>query len=338
MRWFWLAEAAERHFADMDVLHNHHEPRHWGDGIIFGHSYHDEEGFLNPHRNYGGAAPDTAYGMPGMLLAYYLTGYQKTYDSAMEIADCIEYRLRNDFYLCPYITSGACSGQGWGLYPDGLYASGSRPIANSLTILVAAYRATSEQRYLAVADSLVAFADPERQTYINGPTGTSGEEDHMKPWQMNLYLRSLTGYLEMRQEFGLDDIHNGADDLIRYVDWLHEYAWIDLDPIDSIQPRAAFPQIWFFDERQGNINDEWDFGNNIPSINNWLLLSADSMAYAYHLSGDPKYLDWAAALFRTGIHDPFFPGDPSLYTQTKQMINSVVFGNIFLYEWHIAQD
>ena len=200
MRWFRLAEAADRHFADIDVLHTLHEPRHWSDGIIFGHSYHDEEGFTNPHRNEGGAAPDTAYGVPGMLLAYYLTGYQKTYDSAIEVADCIEYRTGNDFYLCNYM-DGGCSGEGWALQTDGLYDSNSRPVANSLVILTAAYRATQDPRYLRPAEAIMAYADPSNQPYIDGPTGQSeGEEAAIKPWVLNLYLRALAYHLEMRAE------------------------------------------------------------------------------------------------------------------------------------------
>ncbi|MBN2113892.1 MAG: hypothetical protein JW785_07185, partial [Acidimicrobiia bacterium] len=91
-RWYELAEAGNRHFADADVLHTLHSPRHWSDGIAFGHSYHDETGFENPHRNYGGTHPDTASGPEGLLLTYYLTGYPPARAAALEVADCIEYR------------------------------------------------------------------------------------------------------------------------------------------------------------------------------------------------------------------------------------------------------
>jgi hypothetical protein len=338
MRWFWLAEAGGRHFADIDVLHTLHEPRHWSDGILFGHSYHDEEGFVNAHRNYGGAAPDTAFGAPGMLLTHYLTGYQNTYSATIELAECMEYRMHNDLYLCDYITSGTCSGEGWGLYPDGLYAAGARPASNALNILVTAYRATSDERYLSTADSLVAWAAAENQPYINGPPGGGDEEDHMRPWMLNLYLRALTNYLEMRSQYGMEDTYGAIGSYVRYADWLHEYAWIDLEAVDGSGPRAAYPYKWFFNERQGDINDEWSEGNNIPSINNWLYLGADAQAYAYHLTEDTLYLERAATLFRTGAMDPFFPGDPSLYTETKQTINSIVFGNTFLHIWEGARE
>lgn len=327
-RWFELAEALDRHIADIDILHNLHMPRHWGDGIIFGHSYHDEEGFINPHRNYGGASPDTAYGMHGMLLNYYLTGYAKSFWSAMELADAIAYRAGNDYNLCGYFPAGQCNEMGWALF-EGMYDAGCRPAANSLSILVAAYRATGNQRYLEIADALVDWARPESQPYINGPTGN---EAQVRPWMINMYLRQLAYYIEMRQEFGLPDTFGATQSYLGYADWLREYAWIDLEPIDS-GARAAYPYEWWFDDRQGDINDEWAIGNNIPSVNNWLLLGADAMAYAFHLSQDTSYLDAAETLFRTGSRNPFFVGDFLTYTATKETANSITFGNIFLHEW-----
>jgi len=318
-RWFDLAEAADRHFADVDILHNRHSPRHWGDGIAFGHSYHDEDGFINPHRNHGGNHPDTAFGMNGMLLAYYLTGYEKAHQSALELADCIEYRLRNDSHLCDYFPE--CSGEGYGLgESDGLYETGCRPAANSLSIAVAAYRATADPRYLAVADAVVDWAQAENQPYLDGPTG---EDRMMRPWMLNMYLRALADYLEVRDEFGLPDAFGAQDSFLAYADWLRTYPWLDLDPIET-GPRAAYPYEWWFDGR--TVNDE-------ASINNWLLLGADSMAYAYHLSGEDDYLARAAALFRTGSRDPWFEGDPNIYAECKETINSITFGHRFLYEW-----
>jgi hypothetical protein len=325
-RWFELAEASDRHIADIDILHNLHSPRHWGDGTTFGHSYHDEEGFTNPHRNEGGAHPDVAYGMTGMLTAYYLTGYEKAFESAMELADNIEYRLHNDGYLCG--TFADCNGEGWVLM-EGMYDAGCRPAANSLSILVDAYRATGDLRYLEVADALVDWAAAGRQPYINGPTGA---DNVLRPWMLNMYLVALSDYIEMRQEYGLPDTYDAAGSYLAYADFLRTYALLLLDPIDT-GPRAAYPYEWYFDERQGDPADEYSMGNNVPSINNWLYLGADAMAYAYRLSGNSEYMDIATSLFRTGSRDPWFEGDPSIYSESKQMINAVIYGNTFLYEW-----
>ena len=314
-RWFTLAEAADRHFADIDILHNLHSPRHWGDGIAWGHSYHDEYGLTNPHRNEGGSHPDTAYGETGMLLTYYITGYEKAYESAIELADCIEYRVSNDDHLRKYFPSG--NDQGYALM-DGLYDSGSRPAANCLSIAVAAYRATAEDRYLRVADAIVDWAHPSAQPYIGG-----GGNVMMKPWLLNMYLLALADYMEMLEEYGLEDESDARGSYIEYADFLLENVLLDIPAIDTGE-RAAYPYEWYTDGRAANRE---------PSVNNWLLLGADAMAYAYLLSGQNKYLDAAERLFRAGTRDPFFEGDPSCYSETKQAINSIAYGHLFLYAW-----
>lgn len=324
-RWFALAEAADRHIADVDILHNLHSPRHWGDGIMFGHSYHDEEGFLNPHRNYGGNHPDTAFGVPGLLTAYYLTGYEKAYEAALELADCIEYRLHNDEQLCAFFPPGECNGMGYAL-GYGLFDAGSRPAANNLWIAVAAYQATADPRYLAVADALVDWARADRQPYIDGPL--PGDGRYVKPWTLNMYLRSLVEYIEMRDEFGLADTYDAKGSFLAYANWLRSYAWIDLTPIDT-GPRGAYPFEWWFDGREANDD---------PSINNWLLVGADALAYAYRLSGEADYLERAARLFRAGSRDPWYEGDVNTYSATKETANSVTWGHVFLHEWTLARE
>ncbi len=309
-RWFDLAVAANRHLADIDVLHTLHSPRHWSDGIVFGHSYHDEEGFSNPHRNYGGNHPDTMAGVEGMLLTYYLTGWEKAYESAIEVADCIEYRLHNDESLCGYFPD--CSGEGyalgWGIHDDG-----ERPAANSLKIAVDAFRATGEGRYLAVARALVDWSDAADQPYIGG----AGGGGYLKPWMLGLYLRALGGYLEMADEFGVD-APAARDSYLAYADFLAEDVLIPLDG-----NRAAMPYLWSFD---GDGNDE-------PSVNDWLLLQADALAYAHRLSGTASYLTWAERLFRAGSRDPWYEGDANTYSSTKETVNAISFGQVFLTEW-----
>jgi len=328
-RWFSIADAANRHLADIDILHNEHSPRHWGDGTTFGHSYHDEDAFLNPHRNYGGAHPDVGYGLGGLLLTYYVTGYEKAHESARELADNIEYRLRNDTALCPVLDD--CSGEGYALM-DGMYGGGCRPAANSLSMSVAAYRAWADPRYLQVADALVDWADAQEQPYIDGPTD---QDEMMRPWMLNMYLRALADYLDLREEFGPGDSPESqaaANSVLAYGDWLRTYAWLDLPPAGG-DARAAYPYEWWFDGRTGIPGEDNDNGD--ASINNWLLLGADAMAAAYHVSGDPDYVDKAERLFRTGTSDPWYEGDDNTYSSSKETANSIVFGNLFLREWSI---
>ena len=325
-RWFSLAEAADRHLADIDILHNRHDPRHWGDGIAFGHSEHDEPGFTNPHRNRNSGSTDTAWGMQGLLLTYYLTGYEKARESAQELADSVEFRLRNDAHLCSYFPD--CNGAGYAL-DEGLYQSGSRLAANSLSIAVSAYRATGEPRYLAAADAVVDWAKPSAQPYI-GCTKQPADERGMKPFLLNLYLRALADYIEVRGEFALPDSYGAQASFLAYANWLRTCPWLDLPPIDT-GARAAYPYEWWFDGRIDVAGEDND--NSDPSINNWLLLGADALAYAHHLSGDADYLDRAARLFRTGSRDPWYEGDANSYAESKETVNSITFGHTFLHEW-----
>jgi len=323
-RWFRLAEAADRHFADIDILHNLHSPRHWGDGIAFGHSQHDEDGFTNPHRNVNSGSTDTAFGLPGLLLAYYLTGYEKAWEAALELADCVEWRLRNDSHLARSFPGS--TGEGYAL-DEGLYEAGCRLAANSLMIVAAAYRATGTRRYLAAADALVNWARSSSQPYINGPNGQSRM---MRPWMLNMYLRALADYLDLRQEYGLADAFNGRGSYLAYANWLRTYPWIELAPIAS-GGRAAYPYEWWFDGRRGVAGEDNDNGD--ASVNNWLLLGADALAYAYGLSNEGDYLNRAARLFMAGSHDPWYVGDPNIYAEAKETVNSITFGHRFLYYW-----
>ena len=233
-RWRELAVAGNRHLAARDVLHTLHEPRHWSDGIAFGHFYHDEAGLVNPHRNEGGTHTDTSFGTAGLLLTWYLTGYDPAFDAAIEIADAIEHRLRNDDHLCDRLSP--CSGEGYAL-SDTLRNDGSRPAATSLLAAVEAYRATGEARFLEVAEALVAWASADDLPYLDG---LPVEPGYVKPWMLGLYLRSLAAYLDMQAEYGRVDPSGGRATYLALAGWLRTRALIDLPPIDT-GPRAAFP-------------------------------------------------------------------------------------------------
>ena len=152
----------------------------------------------------------------------------------------------------------------------------------------------------------------------------------MRPWMLNTYLLALADYMETRNEFGLPDIYGAEASYIAYADWLHTYPWLELTAIDT-GARAAYPYEWWFDGRTGIDGEDNDNGD--ASVNNWLLLGADAMAYAHRLSGNAQYLEWAERLFRTGSRDPFFEGDANTYSFTKETANGLAYGHLFMSEW-----
>ncbi|MCJ7588643.1 MAG: hypothetical protein MUQ00_12195 [Candidatus Aminicenantes bacterium] len=322
-RYFALAEAADRHIADLDILHFLHKPRHWSDGIMIGHSYHDEEGFKNPHRNYGGASCDLAAGIAGMIQCYYLTGYEKAWEAAVELADCFYYRISNDKLLTKYFPKS--SGEGYALmeYIDGIWATQERPAAHCINAMVAAYAATADTRYLNAAHAIVGWADPAKQPYINGPTGKSGDDDYMSPQFLNYYCKSLGFYLDTLAEFKQSDKYNAAKRIVTFQNFMRTYVWVDVKDI-GFGARAGYPYRWYFNSRSDN---------KVPDLSSWLTLGADAMILAYEKGKEKNYLDRAKVLFRTGTNDPAWEDDANTYTSTKEMANAVVFGNNFIWHW-----
>jgi len=321
-RYFGLADAADRHIADIDILHTLHKPRHWSDGIMFGHSYHDEEGFANPHRNYGGASCDLASGLFGMFMTYYLTGYEKAWESAVELADCFQYRISNDILLDRYFPKSNHEGFALMEWVPGFYGNNERPAAHCLNAMVAAYTATADKRYLTAANAIVGWADPTKQPYIDGPTGESGEDDFMSPQFLNYYCKSLGLYQAALQEFKQRDKHNSPKRLVAFMDFMRAHVWVDTTDI-GFGPRAGYPYRWYFDDRDENRELE---------MTSWLMVGADAMTLAYQCGDERNYLDRAAVLFRAGSIDPWYQDDANTYSSTKEMTNAVSFGNVFVDE------
>jgi hypothetical protein len=65
-------------------------------------------------------------------------------------------------------------------------------------------------------------------------------------------------------------------------------------------------------------------------INNWALVMADALAYAYKYSGEKKYLDAAKKFYATGTIDPVWLGDPPVYLSTKDLVNSCNWGLVYM--------
>ncbi|OGJ87339.1 MAG: hypothetical protein A2268_14385 [Candidatus Raymondbacteria bacterium RifOxyA12_full_50_37] len=126
---FWeLADNGERHEGDMDIVHTGRtNPTRYWDGAYFGHSWHDQCGDNNPHRNYGGGGPDLAFATSALFLYYYLTGYPWAYEYALETAGNLERKAN-----ARQTSTDPLRGRG---------------TDNTIKALFEAYRATSDTKY-----------------------------------------------------------------------------------------------------------------------------------------------------------------------------------------------
>ena len=65
-------------------------------------------------------------------------------------------------------------------------------------------------------------------------------------------------------------------------------------------------------------------------INNWALVMADALAYAYKYSRAQRFFDAAAKFYATGTIDPQWQDDPPVYIDTKGLANACSWGLVYM--------
>jgi hypothetical protein len=307
-RWWELAVPACRHVVDEDVLHYEGGIDHWSDGGYFGHSYHDEPGDSNPHRNYGAPHPDLYFAVSGALLHYYLTGYEESREAAFEVIENTRYRYENSY--------GRGNGEGWAEgYND--YGSDSfRPFANGLRIMGEAFMASGDGTYLATADWIIENSHRAADPFLAAPR--AGADGGTSIFSLDMFTFSLGRHLDMLSVSGLPDAGNVAGYLVSLVRHEAEQCWRT-----GGESYQGFPYAWSY----AGVADE-TFG--VVNLCNWHLLSADCLAYAYLYGGGSGMLDLAAQAFRTGSERPNGEGTSPGYWSTKESVNSAVFGQVYM--------
>lgn len=295
-RWWKWAEISSRHFADIDILHarvrGHEAPRAWFEGGTYGHSLHNEIGLTNPHRNCNNPAPDTYWGGTGMAAWALLTGDEVVREAAIELADNVLWRVRNS-------RDTACDARAWGGGNGSGYAildTNPRAVGNIQRILVWAWRLTGDRAYLDAAGAAGAWVECEAANLSCGS------------WGEALLARSMGEYLMAASAAGADP-HPGAESAFRRL-------------VGVLADRLAFSadgtRVWFN-------------GCTGPEINAWMFLGADVFALAAHITGDAAWLDLAAKSFQTAATDPYYPGDDSHYHSSKELVNALSAGTMFLH-------
>jgi len=308
-RWLDLALPAARHLADIDFLHIPDEGvGHWAHGGYFGHCYHDEPGNWNPNRNYGGPTLNLFYGVPDLILAYHLTGERRFLDVALEGLIGIEN-------LIPF--SEAPGGD--------LYTGLGRDVVNFLFAYLEGYRQTGDSRLLAkIRQVLARTANFTDKGWVTNPAayGKTHPGEYLRTFMFLQELWGLGRYLDFLQEYGLPDDQNVKNALAAYADFLIYF------PKEEYAPgRAAVWYDYYFDGIQWNTGDR---NYNYRDINNWALVAADALAYAWKYSGRSRYLNEAAKFYRTGMIDPVWLDDPPVYQATKDLVNSLNWGLVYM--------
>jgi len=295
--WRHWAEISNRHFADIDIFHTrirgYEGERVWHQGGAWGHSLHDESGLTNPHRNCNNPHPDLTYGFTGMVAWSLLTGDEVVKDAAMEMAENILWRIRNSGSPCATQAWGGGNGEGYAIADD---ANSLRAAANSTRILVWAWRLTGDPAYLDAAGQVA-----EWYVCAYNDDFTCGS------WQTALFIRALGEYILNARECGRTENPQAETAMLQGLNAMGTHLAREGD------------RAWF----SGCTGDE---------INAWMLLAADAFALGYAVTGDREWLDeYAAPCFNTGSEDPFYRGDRSHYHSSKELVNAVAAGTIFIH-------
>lgn len=318
--WWQLAAAGARHLADIDIQHSqvrgYTASRSWYEGGMYGHGYHDEDGRRNPHRNYQNPVSYLAGPNAGMFLWALISGDTLVLDSALELADNLYWRTVNSDYYADFYgrvpeesqrcareaglqrcAEGACQG----FEP----ADGSRTGGNVVQAMLLAYLATGDAAYLNLISQLSAYVHC-METEVAGP---NCDRFHFQ----TTFVRNLGHYLLFRDRLALPDDTIARDLLMLRMDYMTNTLW---------------------DSRNSEFRMCYDRAELFSFHDNWLFSVADAFAAGSLVLGRPDLLEnYAQSLFLDGARNQFYEGSALSYHSTKEFVNQVGFGNMFLFAW-----
>ncbi|MFA5995789.1 MAG: hypothetical protein WCW27_05445 [Patescibacteria group bacterium] len=316
-RWRALATALAKHSEQL-MLHDvvtatGYDVYRWQDAI-FGMEQHQETGNVNGVRNTLGPVDDTAFGIKGAQLYYYLTGYPPSLRFATKGADY----LYNFYNINEYYSNYRYENY------DYLVSGNARVLANVLNGLVTGYRLTGDAKYQQLAKGLLDYYAPNQQTWmtqtLNVGCELANENDgRMNMFMLGLYLQAMSDYATATAEFGLTNESNLTKTrYTQFVDWINNNA--TLDP-------TGYLETYYYYCYNGANNPQ----ASADMVNNWMLLFADVFAQAYAYTNNQAYLTTADRFFQTGTNNPAYLHAPLTYSTTKEAVNHTTFGNVYLY-------
>lgn len=322
--WLDLALPAARHLSDIDYLHIPDTGiAHWSHGSYFGHSAHDEPGNTNPNRNSNSPSVDLFFGVPDLFLAYCLTGEHRFRDVALE---------------------GLQAMLNLSQFSDLTYPVFYRERANLIFAYLEGYRQTGDSRWLTAMKTVISetmktsdktwISDP--LNYVPPPYGPVGESERVSGFQIGQTLWAVGKYLDFCREYGLTDDTGAVAALETYGDFIITHLMKEISAYLAANHSEEFSaeELTPYAGHYATIDSIWftaDYETYLE-VNNWALLFADVLAYVYRYSGKQTYLDAAAHLYLTGTVDQVWLGDPPVYIASKDLVNSLNWGLVYMDE------
>ncbi len=346
--WFNFSRAAATHSSDIDIHHttisDYTSNRRWFDGGTYGHLQHDDRPDSpgvneHPHRNPINPSLQVSGPTAGLFLWYFLTGDALIYDSAIESANNTYWRVVNSLYVfndngtdrdysslakdaaIQQCTDDECSGF------DPIF--GGRQGGNAISTLLGAFMATGDQNFLVLLAKISEFVNLFQHSITNYTSlKLACNRFHFE----STFLRGIAQYILLRRSIGLPDDTIALYMLENRLAYMTSTLWV---PTKANHPF----RLCYTGDQDGESNfeevTESEFENSSAYYNdNWLLGIADVFAMGAIIFNQQNLLDnYGKVLFDWASTNQFYSGSYVSYHFSKEFVNQIGLGNMFLYAW-----
>lgn len=304
-RWWDMAEPALRHESDIDLYHAKDRGVRDGvhDGGKFTHTAHGVDAATSTHRGgprltwFGklrwtwgeGSNPESGhFNNRGMMAYFYLTGDRRVLESAMRIADLVEWKIREDRFA--------------------QIENLSRDAGHNLQILTDAYLYTWDERYREAAEKIIESTSPATQWYTSEQSRKAEPERSVGGWWTSaICVNAAARFTDVMEEKTGGIYRAGRDYVIAYADFVSRFL-------------AGGPQVGF--------HSEWSVakGGNNRGYGPWTYRIADVVMHGHRFSEDPDLRRRCLAAARDAFAhmERLHPGDGWIYLDAKP--NTMIVG------------
>jgi hypothetical protein len=230
-RWQRLMTELARHVIDIDIYHTDRDKSAYNHGL-FWHTYHYGDADTSHHRSYprvalgrtfgGGPSADHNY-TTGLMHYYFMTGDDMARETVAALGRYVidmEDGGRTPFRWLDRGETGRATLSATGYYGPG------RAAANSISVLLDAYRLTAESAFIEKAERLI-----RRVIHPNEDITERRLDVPEQRWFYTMFLQSLGKYLHYKVERGeLDALYAYARaSLLHYARWMaeNEYPYLE---------------------------------------------------------------------------------------------------------------
>ena len=241
-RWWSPMDELARHVVDIDIYHTDRDRSAYNSGL-FWHTCHYVNADTATHRTYPKAA-GVAGGGPsgghnystGLVLHHLLTGDPRSRSAAIALGRWVidmDDGRKAPFGWLDGHPHGHATASGSSTY----HGPGRAP-ANSINVLLNAYRLTKVAAFLEKAEQVI-----RRCIHPRDDIGSRNLLDAENKWFYTMFLQAIGRYLDDMEEAGSTDqmYHYGRESLLHYARWMvdREYPYLDR-PMDLEYPTETW--------------------------------------------------------------------------------------------------